>query len=340
MIGRAQLRCRGGAAIVAVAALLPGAAAAAGPLPLALVHDVPLPGRPTRFDYQWVDSARGRLYIAHLGDDSIDVVDLRSDKVVGVIGGLPRVHGVLAVPERHLVLATVTGDKALALIDDRTLVVRARVPAGEYPNGLAFDSRTARAFVSNNEGLGVGVVDVERGVALPGVDIGGGAGNSQYDPPSGHVFVAVHKAAVLVEIDPAAARVVARHPLDGVRSCHGLLVAAEQRLAFAACGSEAGPRLVTFDLASMRQVSAQPIPRQADVLAFDPGPRRLYVSSETGSCAVFEVAAAGDRRVMKLGEGFVGPDAHTVSVDPQSHRVYFPLESVGGRAVLRVMEPR
>src|SRR5690242_6151652 len=112
MIGRVRLGCRGGAAVLAVAALFPGAAAAAaGQLPLALVHDVPLPGRPTRFDYQWVDPAGGRLYIAHLGDDSIDVVDLRSEKVVGVVGGLPRVHGVLAVPERHLVLATVTGDE-------------------------------------------------------------------------------------------------------------------------------------------------------------------------------------------------------------------------------------
>jgi len=37
-----------------------------------------------------------------------------------------------------------------------------------------------------------------------------------------------------------------------------------------------------------------------------------------------------------------GPDeshlAHTVSVDPQSHRVYFPLENLRGRAVLRIME--
>jgi hypothetical protein len=156
---------------------------------------------------------------------------------------------------------------------------------------------------------------------------------------TGHVFVAVHKAAVLVEIDPAAARVVARHPLDGVRSCHGLLIAADLRLAFAACGGGAGPRLVAFDLASMRQVSAQPIPRQVDVLAFDPGLRRLYLSSETGRCAVFEVAPA-DHRVTELGERLVGPDAHTVSVDPRSHRVYFPLASVRGRPVLRVMEPR
>jgi YVTN family beta-propeller protein len=139
---------RGVTISILLAALSSGAAA--GPLTLKLVRDVPLPGGPSRFDYQWMDSTTGRLYIAHLGADSIDVFDLRAGKVVGVIEGLPSVHGVVAVPERHLVFATVTGQKQLAIIDDRTLTVTARVPAGEYPNGLAYDPRTNRVFISNN----------------------------------------------------------------------------------------------------------------------------------------------------------------------------------------------
>jgi DNA-binding beta-propeller fold protein YncE len=310
--------------------------AAASPLPFKLVRDVPLPGGPSRFDYQWVDSATGRLYIAHLGADSVDVFDLRAGKVVGVIEGLPSVHGVVAVPERHVVFATVTAEKQLAIIDDQTLAVRARVPAGDYPNGLTYDPRTNRVFVSNNTGLGIAVVDVGRGEPLPGIDIGGGAGNSQYDSVSGHVFVTVHKLAVLVEIDPAALRVVARHPLKGVRSCHGLLVAAALQLAFAACGAEGGAKLLTFDLATKRQSSLEPIPPQADVVAFDQIRKRVYVSSSTGRVTVFQVAA--DRQLTNAGEGFVGPNAHTVSVDPQSRRLYFPLENLRGHAVLRVME--
>jgi len=325
---------RGLTILILLTALSSGAAA--GPLPLELVRDVPLPGGPTRFDYQWIDSVGGRLYVAHLGAGSVDVFDLRAEKVVSVIEGLPSVHGVLAVPERHLVFATVTGQKQLAIIDDRTFTVRARVPAGEYPNGLAYDPRTDRVFVSNNTGLGIAVVDVRRNEPLPGIDIGGGAGNSQYDSVSGHVFVTVHKVAALVEIDPVTLKVVARHPLKGIRSCHGLLVAADLQLAFAACGGEGGPKLLTFDLKAKRQSSLETIPPQPDVMAFDPGQRRVYVASSTGRIAVFEVAA--DHQVTNAGEGFVGPNAHTVSVDPQSHRVYFPLENLRGRAVLRVME--
>jgi hypothetical protein len=43
-------------------------------LPLRTLVDVPLTGGTTRFDYQFVDSANGRLYIAHLGSDLLDSV--------------------------------------------------------------------------------------------------------------------------------------------------------------------------------------------------------------------------------------------------------------------------
>jgi len=33
------------------------------------------------------------------------------------------------------------------------------------------------------------------------------------------------------------------------------------------------------------------------------------------------------------------PHAHTVSVDPQTHFVYFPLQNLNGHPVLRIMTP-
>jgi YVTN family beta-propeller protein len=309
-----------------------------GSLPLNPVADVPLPGHASRFDYQAVDVTNRRLYIAHLGDSSVVVFDLDGQRVIQEIPNLPSVHGVVVAPDRHLVFATATAAKALAVIDDRTLQVQARVPAGEYPNGLAYDPRSSRVFVSNNAGVGVGVVDVKTAHPLPGIDVGGGAGNTQYDPDSGHVLSAVHGLAALADIDPVSSQVASRIALHGVSTCHGLLVASGLRLAFAACRGGGGPTLVVVDLRARRQTLTLPLPPDIDVLAFDPGLQRLYAASETGTVAAFAVVS--DRAVTELGRGFVGPNAHTVAVDPLTRRVYFPIENVAGRPVLRVMEPR
>src|SRR5436190_10410028 len=86
----------------------PSESLAAG-LPLKVLADIPLTGGTTRLDYQSLDSASGRLYIAHLGSDLMTVFDVNKQTIVGDVKNLKRVHGVLAVPELHRVYASATG---------------------------------------------------------------------------------------------------------------------------------------------------------------------------------------------------------------------------------------
>ena len=53
------------------------------------VADIPLPGRPVRFDYQSQDSRSGRLYISHMNDARVVVFDTRTRQVVGTVSGTP-----------------------------------------------------------------------------------------------------------------------------------------------------------------------------------------------------------------------------------------------------------
>jgi DNA-binding beta-propeller fold protein YncE len=254
---------------------------------------------------------------------------------------LPNIHGVIAAPAQHLLLATATKEKTLALIDDTTFEVKSRVPAGEFPNGLAFDPASGKVFVSNNQsnnrGQSVAVVDVKTARPLPGIDIGGGAGITQWDAESGHVLAAVHDSPSLVDIDPTRSRVAGRIALHDVTTCHGLLVASTLRLAFALC--RRGVRfMVVVDLRARRQTMILPLPVGIDDLAFDPGLQRLYGVSDIGFAVVFAVAA--DRSVTEMGRVSLTVGADSVAVDPATHRVYFALENVAGRPVLRVMDPR
>src|SRR6266513_5245864 len=112
-----------------------------GNLPLRTLSDVPLTGGTTRLDYQSIDSDGGRLYIAHLGSDLMTVFDVNKQTMVGDVKDLKRLHGVLAVPELHRVYASATGTNELAVVDDQTLQILARVPAGDYPDGIAYAAK-------------------------------------------------------------------------------------------------------------------------------------------------------------------------------------------------------
>src|SRR5439155_25695095 len=123
----------------------------------------------------------------------------------------------------------------------------------------------------------------------------------------------------------------ATHELKGASRPHGMAVDASDRLLFIA--NEGNATLLSFNLRTMEVVGKHPVGDDPDVLAFDPGWRRLYVASESGTVSVFTERAG---RLVPDGD-LTMPHAHTVSVDPRTHIVYLPLESVRGRPVLRIM---
>ena len=83
----------------------------------------------------------------------------------------------------------------------------------------------------------------------------------------------------------------------------------------------------------MRVTATYPVGRGPDVLAFDPVWRRLYVAAESGVVTVFDEMGT---RLKLVGE-IKAPHAHSVAVDPDTHRVYLPLQNIDGRPVLRIL---
>jgi DNA-binding beta-propeller fold protein YncE len=297
------------------------------------VADVPLPGPAVRFDYQSLDPSDGRLYIAHMNADQLVVFDTKKREVVTNLDGFPSVHGVWAVPELGRVYASATGEHKVAVLDTHTLKTIARVGPVNYPDGIAYAPGAKRVFVSDEHGDADAVIDTTTNSLVTAIPLGGGAGNTVYDAGSGHILVAVHEKNELVAIDPATAKIIGRYPVTGIESPHGIALDAAARLAFVA--GEDNHKLAVVDLTNMHVLATYPVGKDPDVLAFDPGLKRLYVSAESGNVTVFRE----NGKALIIECTFFMPHAHTVCVDPETHLVYFPLQSIDGHPVLRIMEP-
>src|SRR6516225_6622261 len=299
---------------------------------LRMVGDVPLPGPTVRFDYQSLDASDGRLYIAHMNADQLVVFDTKRREVVANLDGFRRVHGVIAVPELARVFASVTGDHQVAVVDRASLKTLAKVGEIRYPDGLAYAPQDHRVFVSDEHGDADAVIDAANNTLVTTIPLGGGAGNTLYDSGDNKILVAVHGKNELVKIDPRQGKVIERTALRGLRDPHGVALDVENRLAFVA--GEGNHKLVVVDLGTMQVGAPFSVGRDPDVLAFDNGTKRLYVAAESGDIAVFHEV----NRTLEPEGGIHLPHGHTVAVDPTTHLVYFPLEDVGGKPLLRIME--
>jgi DNA-binding beta-propeller fold protein YncE len=305
------------------------------PALLRTVADIPMPGPAVRFDYQSLDTSGNRLYIAHMNANQLVVFDVAARRVVANLDGFDRVHGVWAVPQLGRVYASVTGRHQVAVVDTKTLAVLARVSGVDYPDGIAYAPDVKRVFVSDERGKADGVIDATTNAFIKSVPLGGEAGNTVYDPTAKRVLVAVHESNELVALDPTRAAITARFPLAGVEEPHGIALDPAHKIAFAA--GQGNGMLAVVDLTTMRVLATHKVGQSPDVLAFDPGWGRLYVSAESGTVSVFTEQIGPGGVTLHHDGDFVMPHAHTVAVDPRSHLVYFPLENVDGKPLLRIM---
>ena len=325
------------AALLAVLLLLGGCGAGATStpaLPLHVIRDVILPGRTVRFDYQDVDPDARRLYVAHLGAGEVDVVDLDTWRPAGTVPGLADVHGLRLAADLHRLFATATGTDEVVTIDTTSLAVVGRSATGRFPDGVGYDPASHLLAVSNKDDGSETVLDGRTGRVLRTIVLAGEVGNVTSDPPTATMLAAVRPPDELAAFSPATGEVTQRIPLPGCHGAHGVSVEPSSRRAFVACEDNA--RLAVVDLATHRQLSLEKVGSDPDVLALDPGLGRLYVAAESGVVTVF---ALDSRGIRTLGRKRLAPRAHSVAVDPRTHQVFFPLENVGGRPVLRVMRP-
>jgi DNA-binding beta-propeller fold protein YncE len=217
-----------GTVTLALLAIAPSAAQNSSPSAdarkpvLRTIKDVPMPGPAVRFDYQSLDPASGRLYIAHMNADQLVVFDTVSQKVVSNLDGFARVHGVWAVTELGRVYASVTGKHRVDAVDEKTLQVVSQIGPILYPDGLAFAPGPKRIFVSDEHGKADAVIDAQANRLLTSIPLGGEAGNTVYDSGAKQILVAVHETDELVAIDPESMRIVGRHKLTGVTTPHGV----------------------------------------------------------------------------------------------------------------------
>ena len=338
----------------AFAAPLPAAPDSFGGL-FTKLADVPLGERTSRFDYASLDPATGRLAISKMGSGKLLVFDTRSRTLVSELDGFPKTTGVLMVPALQRLYASVPGaglsaslsvafgiagmgkgTGAIAILDSASLREIARLPGGVFPDGIAYDPKERRVFVSDELGGALTVIDAGADTILARIDTGGEVGNVQFDSVTGNIYVPVQSHDELIAVDPASFQVLTRHTLAGCRHPHGLHLADDRAIGYVAC--DENDRLLAVDLPSGRVLADLPVAHDPDVLAADPAARRLYVASESGMLSVIDTTDA--QKPVLLGTVKAGGNAHSVAVDPLSHQLFLPLRDLNGRAVMRILAPR
>jgi len=298
------------------------------------IAKIDLPGpRGQRFDYLTVDDEDHFLLSAHLGPGILYVVDMRTNKVVKAIPGVPGITGLEFVPGTRKVYTSDWGEEKIGIVDLHSMSVTKRLTTEAKPNGSVYAAPFHKVYVANTLGKAVTVVDVDKDEVVNTIRVASETGMPQYDSSARKVYINLRNTNEVAEIDPATDRVLGRYPVDGCRFNHGMAVDSKHHRAFILCN---GNRTLTvFALDTHKSLAHLPIPAGADMVKFDPGLRRIYVACSSGFISVFQAQDAD--RYKKLEDFAVEKMIHSLAVDSASHRVYAPEEQENGQPVARMV---
>lgn len=273
---------------VFISILALGALLQAEPPAPALKSAVPLPGVEGRFDHAAVDPATHRLFFAALGNDTLEVVDVRAEKRVHTISALKEPTGVLFLHELNLLVVANGGDGTCRFYDGTTYAERGRIGRLEDADNLRFDSKEKRVYLGYGEGA-LGVIDPVAMKLVASIPLAKHPESFQLEENGPRIFVNVPGARQIAVVDRPAGKVVATWPVDEAHANFPMALAEKEHRLFVGCRQPA--RLLALDTENGQRVAAIPLSGDVDDLFFDAARSTLYASCGEGYLDVFSFTA-------------------------------------------------
>ncbi len=273
------------------------------------------------FDHAAINQARGRLYVAHTANDTVDVVDLRGERYLRSLSGLKGVAGVLVDPDQNRLFTSNRGEDTVSIFSDGGESTGRKVSVGVRPNGLAHAPGRELLLVGNvgdpkvPNSYTISIIGLREYSVVSTITVPDRTRWAIYDGHTGNFYVNVRDPPQIAVIRSAAPESVS-HSFPVPRAGpHGLDLDERRRRLFCACDEG---RLVAVQLPSGEIVGECGLSGAPDVIFHNPDRDRLYVA--VGDPGVIDVI---DTRTLTAVESVrTGPDAHTLALDSKGGRIY------------------
>lgn len=244
--------------------------------PLKLERTIPLPGVEGRIDHLTADVEGGRIFVAALGNSSIEIVDLNRAQRTGEIKSLKEPQGLLYRPENGGLYVATGGDGMVRLYNGKILALVGSIALGDDADNLRFDGQHHRIVVGYGEGavalLSFDLKDKSE-VQLPAHPE-----SFQFSADGEHLFVNLpnDKSVALVDLSKLAVTAKWAH-LDALAN---FPMAVDKGRVFIACRNPA--QLLALDAKTGSVLDRIPTVGDADDLYFDWTRNRIYVVGGEG----------------------------------------------------------
>jgi DNA-binding beta-propeller fold protein YncE len=304
-------------------------------LPLKVIHTIPLPGVKGRFDHFACDTAGQHLFVAALGNDTLEVLDVANFKRLRTITGLRKPTGLLYLADPSRIYVANGDDGTFRAYETKTFALASSLGSLADADNVRFDSAAKLIYVGYGDGA-LGITDPMAGKVIASVKLPGHPESFQLERSGKRIFVNLPDAKMVAVVDREKRAVVARWPMDKFQANFPMALDETTHRLFVGCRKP--PRLVVFDTETGTSVSDLEISGDTDDLFFDSKRSRIYISCGAGFLDVIQRRESD--RYERVARQPTRAGARTCFYSADLDRLYLAVPQQGGQnAGIRVYQP-
>jgi DNA-binding beta-propeller fold protein YncE len=278
-----------------------------------ILQSVSLPGD-GGFDFLTVASDNRRVYITH--NDSVQVLDADTLKLVGTVDKVAHPHGVVFLPDLGKGYATSGDPGSVVVFDLKTFKHITEIPTAKDSDVIIYDKASGKVVTFNGDSQNSTVIDPATDQAVTTLDLGGAPEVAVADG-KGHLFDNLESKSEVLKIDSKTMKTTRHWPLAPGESPSGLSMDVENNRLFSGCHNKL---LVVMNAKNGKVIQTLPIGDHVDGTTFDPESGNIFVSCGDGTLNVIHEDSPDKYTVVENVQTEEG--AKTLAFDSKTGRVF------------------
>ena len=302
--------------------------------PLRLIQTIPLRNVEGRIDHMAVDLKGERLFIAALGNNTVEIVDLRAGKHMETITGLHEPQGVGFVPEFNKIFVANAQSGACEVFDGSSFKRIKSIKLSDDADNIRYDAAARRVYVGYGSG-GLGIIDAATGDQLGEIKLDGHPESFQLEKSGPRIFVNIPTSQKIAVVDREKRAAVTAWPVGGATANFPMALDETHHRLFV--GFRKPAKLVVYDTESGKVIANLDSPGDADDIFYDGTRQRIYISGGDGFIGIIQQQDADHYKTLAKIPTALG--ARTSLFVPELSRLYLAVPHRGTqRAEVRVYE--
>ncbi len=294
--------------------------------PLRLQKTILMPDVRGRIDHMFFDTQSDRLFVAALGNNTVEVIDVKQGRRVHSISDLHEPQGILYLSGPNRLYVANGDDGTVRMFDGTSYQPMSTTNLAGDADNIRWDREEHRVYVGYGRGA-LAVLD-EEGAKRGEIPLDGHPESFRLEPHGTRIFVNIPESRKVAVVDKKTKALITTWTTDDALQNFPMALDEANRRLFVVCRRPA--RLLALNVDTGKVTGAWSVVGDCDDVFYDPSMKRIYATGGDGKISVFQQLAADHYK--EIASIPTRKGARTSFFSPETHSLFVAVRQQGSEA--------